>query len=527
MMLRAVLTLLLLVAVLTGGAGAAPDTKGFGALAQTVQDAADAITELRLEDAERILGAVSTTHAEQPAVLFQLARLHYFRGEYADAVRVGERGMRKATERQSKSFGGMLELMRASERLAARYEQTVSEDGRYQVLHEPGKDALLARYAIDVLREADEGLARVFGARMPGPIRLEIYPGSETLAEVSTLTKEQIETTGTIALSKWNRLMITSPKALVRGYPWADTITHEFVHMVLSRITRESAPVWLQEGTAKLFERAWRGGDSTELDLDPASRALLVDAQREDRLLTFEQMHPSIAMLPSEDDAALAFAQVSTFMSRYVTKHGLPVLRDAFTRVAQGTDAREALSQAAGVPFARLEADWKAELPRDDGSAQPKLLKTRFKVGDGPADESVEVEESDAKRYMRIGDLLWDRGRAAAAAMEYRKAHRADPLDPIVAARWGRAALQSGDPHGAVDALTRQAELYPNHGPTQAVLGAAHAQLGNRELARAALHEALWINPFDPSPHCHLAKLGRDAAETRREQQACDQLRGP
>lgn len=500
---------------------AAPDDpRGLSGLATTVDAAAEAITTLRLEEAERVLASVKGREAEQPAVLFQLARLHYYRGDYASAVGAAERAMERATDRQRERFSQMLELMRASERIGATYEQMVSDDGRFVVLHQKGKDAMLAVHAIEVLARADTALEKVFGTRMPGPIRLEIYPGAETLAEVSTLTLEQIQTTGTIALSKWNRLMLTSPKALVRGYPWADTVTHELIHMVLSRMTLEHAPVWLQEGTAKLFERAWRGGEVGKLDLDPGAQALLVDAHKSGELLTFEQMHPSIAMLPSEDDAALAFAQVATFMERYVQDHGLAKLRDALQRIASGRDARAALAAAAGVSFAQLERGWKSGLPADDG-VKLKRLKRRFRVGDGPHDESEEVEESQARRYMRIGDLLWDRGRIAAAAKEYRKAHGADPLDPIVAARFGRAALQSGDPQGAVDALARQAELYPGHGPTHAVLGVAQAELGNRDAAQVSLREAVWTNPFDPAPHCALAKVGATRREIDRALEAC------
>src|SRR4029078_11536155 len=135
----------------------------------------------------------------------------------------------------------------------------------------------LARYALEVLADADRALERVFALKLEGPIRLEIYPSPETRAKVSALTIEQIQTTGTVALSKWNRLMITSPKALVRGYPWADTITHEFVHLVLSRVTGEGAPVLLPDGTAKLYERVWRPQGSGLL-LDKAAEALLLDA---------------------------------------------------------------------------------------------------------------------------------------------------------------------------------------------------------------------------------------------------------
>src|SRR6185436_1480933 len=213
-----------------------------------------------------------------------------------------------------------------------------------------------------------------------------------------------------------------SPKALVRGYPWADTITHELVHMVVSRITGDRAPVWLQEGTAKLFERAWRE-HGAELVLDPAARGLLQTANAKNKLITFEQMYPSIAMLPSEDDAALAFAQVSTFMQLYVERHGQDALRTALGQIENGTDAREALAKAAAQPFSKIEAEWKASLPTQAEVIAPsRRLRPRFKIGDGPNDEATEVVEDDARRFMRIGDLLWDRGRAGAAAHEYEKA---------------------------------------------------------------------------------------------------------
>jgi tetratricopeptide (TPR) repeat protein len=491
--------------------------------ADRLDEVAEAITSLRLDRAEQLLAALPSGDAERPAALYQQARLLFHRGLYADAVAVGERAVQGESGRQRERYAELLELMRASQQVTADYTRLASDDGRYVVLHPPGKDEVLAPYALEVLRSADQALTDVFGVKLPGPLRLEIYPGPEVLARVSTLTVEQIETTGTVALSKWHRLMVTSPKALVRGYPWADTVTHELVHMMLSYVSGERAPVWLQEGTAKLFERAWRT-QGAGLLLDPASRQMLGEAARDGKLLTFEQMHPSIAMLPSEDDAALAFAQVSTFMEQYVERHGQQALRDAFARIEAGVDARDALAEAAGEPFARMEREWKATLPKIEGGDLHRL-KRRFKVGEGPADESEEVEESEARRFMRLGDLLWDRGRIGAAAREYEKASSADPLDPIVAARWGRAALQAGDPAGAIRALSPQQERYPGHAPTHAVLGAAYVELGRLTEARAPLREAIWINPFDPAPHCGLARATDDPSERQREAQACQRLR--
>ena len=138
-----------------------------------------------------------------------------------------------------------------------------------------GLDAILVAYALQAMAAADEVLTRELGVRVPGPVRLEIFPDPSALAAVSRLSLEAIQRTGTIALCKWDRLMVTSPRALVRGYPWMDTIAHEYVHLVLSRASRDQAPVWFHEGMAKFFERRWRGERPSALDRHVARVAVL------------------------------------------------------------------------------------------------------------------------------------------------------------------------------------------------------------------------------------------------------------
>jgi tetratricopeptide (TPR) repeat protein len=230
-------------------------------------------------------------------------------------------------------------------------------------------------------------------------------------------------------------------------------------------------------------------------------------------------------MLPSEDQAILAFAEVATFMEAYVARHGTTALRMGLDAIAAGDDARVALAKPAGVEFRALENEWRKGISSDAPEAA-RTLKMRFRVGDGEADESSDVTESSARRFLRLGDLLWDRQRPAAASKEYEKAHRADPLDPIVAARWGRAALAAGNPKSAIEALTPQTTLYPGHAPTHAVLGAAHLELGEREQALRELREAVWLNPFDPSPQCGLAEVASESREITRAKRACALLRG-
>jgi tetratricopeptide (TPR) repeat protein len=484
------------------------------------------IDALQLDEAERLLAEIDAKSPGNANVVWNRALLDFYRGEYGSAVELSKVALETGGGKASKNWMMFGDLFRSTEALTRDYRKVTSDDGRYVVSFADGKERVLAPYALDVLAAADRALTKILGTPVPGPVRLEIYPSEDSLAEVSSLTVEQIETSGTVALCKWNRLMITSPRALVRGYPWADTVAHELTHLYLSYLTKEKAPVWLQEGSAKLLERRWRP-DETTFELEPTSRELLATATKGGKLLTFEQMHPSIAMLPSQDDAALAFAQVSTFMAEFVKVHGEPALRSAYGLVAEGTDARDALAKAAGKSFSELERAWKTTLPRTKEASAPRKLARRFRAsqGDKP-DESDDVASEAAKKFLRLGDLLWDARRTRAAMIEYDKAFRANTDDPIVASRLSRAALEAGDAARSLAAVDGLVKRYPDHAPTHAVRGAALAALGRNDEARLALIEAIRINPFDSDPHCVLGKISTDDREARIEREACKLLSG-
>lgn len=492
-----------------------------------------AIDSLDLDRAEQLIAALDNSPAMEPVALYYRGLLAYHHGDYASATRDIDAALYKTpTAARPASWLQMQSLSAAAHKLVGAMQVHANPDGRYRV-YASVDDLVLTQYALQVLESADRALTEMLGLRIPGPLRLEIYPSAASLAQVSPLTEAQIETSGTIALCKWNRLMITTPRALVRGYPWADTIAHELTHLFVSRKTAERTPVWLQEGTAKLLERSWRTQQSTmfrfeasdaEFRLDGGSETLLLKAAKEGNLLPFERLHPSIAMLPSQQDAALAFAQVSTFMQRFVAAHGASGMRDAFTRITTGEDARTALGHVAGATFATLERDWSLALrKRDSGRPGVRALGLRFRKGQTATDELSEVEQEAARRFLRLGDMLWSRGRNQAAAVEYKKAHEVDPHDPIVASRYGRSALQAGDATAARDAMRTLLADHPEHEPALAVLASALVTLGDHAAATRAATEAILLNPFDPQPHCALARSITGPAHDR-EQRLCTTL---
>jgi tetratricopeptide (TPR) repeat protein len=196
--------------------------------------------------------------------------------------------------------------------------------------------------------------------------------------------------------------------------------------------------------------------------------------------------------------------------------------------VRSGADARDALAQASGSRFAELERSWRGDLPRTPEATAPRKLARRFRATQTDApDESQDVAAVEARRHLRLGDMLFSRRRVRGAMLEYEKAHRADADDPIVAARLARAALEAGDPARSLAAVEPLLLRYPEHAPTQAVRGAALAELGRGAEAHRALMEAIRINPFDPDPHCRLVAIAQTSEESRIERAACATLGGP
>jgi len=419
------------------------------------------------------------------------------------------------------ALGGLANLILDTYQTTKNYE-TVTH-GNFEVRYAAGRDELLVPYAIDALKAATEAFEEELGVKMVSPVRLEIYPDAESLAEVSTLSVEAIRTTGTIALCKWGRLMIASPGALMHGYPWLDTIAHEYVHLLLTKATLDQSPVWLQEGLAKFLETRWRE-DEASLRHDPAASQLLHDAVEAHELLGFDQLHPSIALLPTQKAASLAFAQVSSFIAMYYREYGRDGVQEALRRVADGEDARKAMAGVAGVSWKVLEKRWRSALSKEPKPPSARLM-PRYLSGEATEqDELAGVELERARNFVRLGDLLWTRSRPAAASVEYSKAHEAAPADPVVASRYARSAIAGGRPQEALAPLKRTLERYPTHAPALSSLATALFRVSDFEAAKNAANQAIAHNPFDPQPHCILSQLNIPQAD--HEGSLCSSLGG-
>src|SRR5262249_7576563 len=273
------------------------------------------------------------------------------------------------------------------------------------------------------------------GLKPADPIRVELLGAPSDLAKLSPLTETDIETTGTIALSKYNKLMGVSPRATIFGHPLVDTLAHEYTHLVVSRLAHDTVPVWLQEGLARLEQTRWR--KAPELQLSTTEQALLSAALRKGRLITFDEMHPSMAKLPSQEAAALAYAEVYTLVGWMQSKIGYAGIRGALASQRDGKSARRAVAEAMSLTWSEVEKQWRAHLKPGARKARAGKPIKFAKGGIDSENVGVETVNLRARKHARLGGMLRARGMLDAAVVEYEKALAVGP-DAFVSGKLAR-----------------------------------------------------------------------------------------
>ncbi len=522
-MKRALVATGLLLSLVSQPAGASP-------LRQRLLSIERLLGQWREPEAERLMAPLAAAHPDNTAVMVLNAEVLFRKGDYDGALAL----LKKAGRRDPTSL-----KIKAARHLVASTRDTVkghkahlSANKHFEISIAPGKDEILASFAGETLEAIRAAMKQDLGYAPADTIRVEVYSKPEDLARVSALTLKDIKTSGTIALCKYNRLMIVTPRALPRGYSWRDTLAHEYVHLVISRVSHNTVPVWLHEGLAKYFERRWRQPAGTPLKLPPSMRHQLAEALRIGPFLSWASMHPSMAKLPSQKAASLAFAQVHTAMDYLASVAGLAGLRKILGRMRQGRLEWQAISDVTGLSPARFTRAWKRHLRSYNLRVLPGLVTPRRTFARRPTKEQrlAAIKQKKARAFMRLAGMLRDKGLSRAAIVEYLKARSLlGQRNDLVANSLARAYLEISNPASAISALLPVLEYYPELPGPQVTLGVAYLKSGDERSAIKHLRAGLNINPFNPEVHCNLAmalKKDKQSAGAARHAALCARLTG-
>lgn len=482
---------------LTLALGLAAPSSSRAAPLSRVEQVSDAITELDVERAAKLL---SETKSDSAALVFERARLAVYRGDCA----LGAVTLSRPELAETKEGAGLKELADSCARATAA-GLVLEDKGRGIWLRlQDDADRALAPLLFDVAARARDAVTREVGVELPRPLRIDLVRDLFSLSAVSGLPLTAAETTGTLAVARWGRVILLSPRATAMGFPWEDTLAHEITHLAVTRATRDHAPLWLQEGMAKRLETSWRPprpfddlGWADELSF----RALL-----EGRSIGIDRLGPSIAMLPTPEAASIAFAEVTSFVSYFVRTAGEPALRLLFADLKGlgPAGAEGALHSVTGYSLAEWNLRWQRSLTPAKG---PAAAQSNPHAAPG----------RDLPRRIRLADLLSERGAARAAVDEISPLITPAQAEPAVRWRGAGAWLDVGEPAQARSALGVQTEISSVHGPWFGLHGRLLKEAGDREGAEAAFRIAIAVDPLSEDAACEgeRAPRGPKASEAK------------
>ena len=376
-----------------------------------------------------------------------------------------------------------------------------AESTHFRIRWVDPRDEIMVKPGLQTLEKSFQTLSKDFNITPSGDkILVELYPSLPDLAAGVGLEEKMFKDSGTVAVCKFRRLMLVSPRCLLFGYDYQTTMSHELSHFFIKTKGGENVPIWLHEGLAKFEEESYKG---TPGQLDPVSQSMLVSAIRNNQLVTFAQMHPTFIQFKTPTQGQLAFAEVVTMVDYLKQTCGADAWFKILDRLKNGVDDKIAVEQVCGKSFNRVWAGWEKSVLAKNWTVLPgaEFAKLEFKEQTGNENEPEEEPlEEKGKTYesIRLGDLLRTRGSYSAAAFEYQKAWQLQPYSSMVLNKLGLALFKAGNYKAALDPLTRLTSVYPNYSTGFLDLGFAYDGLKDEAKAISTLNQAMALNPFNP-----------------------------
>ncbi len=481
------------------------------------------IAGLDFDEARRVLASAD---GDDPLVLLERARLAIDELDCDGAAAILSR------PEATRAEGGveLADIAHGCQRVTAGLVSDREAALGIEVFWQDEHDRALAPLLFETVAKAREALSRDLGVTWPLPTRVVVVRDLLSLSAMTGLPYESARTTGTVAVAKWGRVNLLSPRASHHGYPWRDTVAHELTHLAVTRATRDRAPLWLQEGIAKREEVRWR--EPGPFDDRPPPEDVVRRGLEIGLAIPLDKLGPSIAMLPSADAASVAFAEVTSFVRFYAqteaekgggAEGALPKL---LAQMSEQIDADDALAAASGADLKAWDERWRASIAARPAVALPELLGLNagpnaahgaHGAGESKAAALKGAREAERLRDLRdrtrLAQLLLGRAHPPEALMELDRIElSAAPVsnegwqramgDPSV--RWlrGRALEETGRRAEGESLMADPAQVLSAYGPWWATRGRWARLRGDEGMAVGSFGEAVAVDPFDEEAAC-------------------------
>jgi hypothetical protein len=483
-------TTILLLALAALFAGSHAGGQDFG----RVFDAREATTRLDVKKAHALLDGIDS-HA--PPVLIERARLAIYEGDYDAAAAM----LSRTDITHDKEGAELLGIAEGCARATAGAVSEIDAERGVIIRFQDESDKPLAPFLAEVAVAAREALVRDLKVELPRPLRIELVRDLFTLAAMTGLPESAAQKTGTVAVAKWGRVTMISPRAIPHGYPWADTLAHEMAHLAQTQASGDRAPLWLQEGVAKRQETRWR--QSRRFDDFPARDTIAAVGLDKGLGRPIDKLGASIALLPTAEQAMVAFAEVSSFVRFWINSTGEAALPELLVRLGSqvsggrapdGGETDPVDEAMKGVTGASL-ADWNARWLTYLGTVKRDLPPGASLGASAPHD-------GEAHKSLALAELLRRRSHDEAVRRVLTPVQKLVPSDPLLRHRLAAALYGLGRNEEADKLVATDDDLRAEYGPWLAMHGRWLTAHGQDEPAASAFHVGLELCPLHPEVAC-------------------------
>jgi tetratricopeptide (TPR) repeat protein len=246
-------------------------------------------------------------------------------------------------------------------------------------------------------------------------------------------------------------------------------------------------------------------------------------------------MHPSMALLPTAEDAATAFSEVFFAIQLIHKENGPDSLARLLEQMSRGVSDRAAVESVTRKKWPEFEKAWMAHLrkqpfPKDlipPSSNEKKELAEnqggKKKGREVSFGDFAEVSETDARRDAHLGELFRERNRMAAASEAYERAWKVvgDKYESI-SNKYALTLLELKKYADAEHVLVGSLTLHPGSASTNVHLGRIRLREKAWEKAKLAYLDALAVNPFDPEVHVALFAAAQATHDSKLQQRALE-----
>ncbi|HEY8074629.1 MAG TPA: hypothetical protein VIF62_10970 [Labilithrix sp.] len=351
-------------------------------------------------------------------------------------------------------------------------------------------DRALTPLIVDTVIKAREALSRDLGVEWKKPTRITVVRDLLSLSAMTGLPYKSAQTTGTVAVAKWGRVTILSPRASRHGFAMRDTLAHELTHLAISMQTRERAPLWLHEGVARRQEARWREPDV--FDDRPPAEAVVLRGMALKLDLPLDRLGPSIAMLPSADAAMVAFAEVTSFVKYFVESSPPDALARLLLTLRESRSVDDALKIVSNETLAQWDVKWRAHLAK----LHVEPLSPMYGLGGTPPGIG------DSRERARLAELLFGRDHFVESLSELDKIPESMLADPSLRYVRARALEAAGKTKDAEALLEEPKAWVASFGPCWAVRARLAQARGDSATAEPSSAEAVAHDPLGLESAC-------------------------